>query len=140
MLVYRFPSTVSEIVLAVAWFSLAWFVMGLLAGRRLVSAGASRPRAAGGARKPRKGQAVEIYVGNLSYDMTEKHVAGLFESYGKVQDVRVIQHKLSGRSKGFGFVEMSDRAEAEAAIRALNGKEIQGRKIVCNEARSRGRG
>lgn len=79
---------------------------------------------------------VEIYVGNLSYDTTEETLRAQFAAYGKVSLVRLITNRYNGKSKGFGFVQMPNRAEAEAAIAALNDKEIDGRKMKCNEARN----
>ena len=79
---------------------------------------------------------VEIYVGNLSYDMTEEQLRKEFEAYGKVNSARLITNRFNGKSKGFGFVQMPDRAEAEKAIAALNDKDVQGRKVKCNEAKN----
>ena len=79
---------------------------------------------------------IELYVGNLSYDVDDKDLLTAFESYGKVVSGRIIQNRFNGKSKGYGFVEMADRDQALAAIRALNGKEIKGRRIVVNEAKS----
>ena len=90
-------------------------------------------------RKPHPAPAdgsVEIYVGNLSYDMTEDQLREAFAAYGKVNSARLITNKFSGKSKGFGFVQMPDRAEADKAIAALNEKEIQGRKMKCNVAKN----
>ena len=79
---------------------------------------------------------VEIYVGNLSYDMTEDQLRKEFEAYGKVNSVRLVTNRSNGKSKGFGFVQMPDRAEAEKAVAALDDKEVLGRKIKCNEAKN----
>ncbi|HBJ59216.1 MAG TPA: hypothetical protein DDY72_01850 [Verrucomicrobia bacterium] len=79
---------------------------------------------------------VEIYVGNLSYDTTEAALRTAFEAFGKVNGVRLITNRYTGKSKGFGFVQMPNRAEAEAAIAALNDKDVDGRKMKCNEARN----
>ena len=90
-------------------------------------------------RKPHPAPAdgsVEIYVGNLSYDMTEDQLRKEFEAYGKVGLARLITNRYNGKSKGFGFVQMPDRGEAEKAIAALNDKEIMGRKMKCNEAKN----
>jgi hypothetical protein len=90
-------------------------------------------------RKPHPAPAdgsIEIYVGNLSYDLTEDLLRKEFEAYGKVNSVRVVTHRQTGRSKGFGFVHMPDRAEAENAVKHLNDKEILGRKLRCNEAKN----
>ena len=78
---------------------------------------------------------MNIYVGNLSYDMTEAQLRELFETYGEVTSCRIIEDKFTGRSKGFGFVEMSDKSQAEAAISGLNGKSFSGRPLTVNEAR-----
>ncbi len=78
---------------------------------------------------------MNIYVGNLSYDMTEAQLREIFETYGEVTSCRIIEDKFTGRSKGFGFVEMSDKSQAEAAISGLNGKEFSGRALTVNEAR-----
>ena len=90
-------------------------------------------------RKPHPAPAdgsVEIYVGNLSYDMTEDQLRDVFAAYGKVNSARLITNKFNGKSKGFDFVQMPDRAEADKAIEALNEKEIQGRKMKCNVAKN----
>lgn len=79
---------------------------------------------------------VEIYVGNLSYDTTEEFLKKEFEKYGEVASIRIITHPSSHRSKGFGFIEMTRRAEAEKAIEALNNAEIHGRRLHVNEARN----
>ena len=81
---------------------------------------------------------VELYVGNLSYDMTEDQLRKEFEKYGRVNAVRVVTNRYNNRSKGFGFVQMPNRAEAEAAIKALDEKEILGRRLKCNEAKNVG--
>ena len=79
---------------------------------------------------------VEIYVGNLSYDMTEDQLRKEFEAYGKVNSARLITNRYNGKSKGFGFVQMPNREEAEKAVAALNEKDILGRKMKCNEAKN----
>ena len=81
------------------------------------------------------GDFVEIYVGNLSYDMVDDQLRALFAKYGVVQSARVITLRPSGKSKGYGFVEMPHRSEAEIAIKAINNTEVMGRRIRCNEAR-----
>lgn len=77
----------------------------------------------------------KLYVGNLSYSVSEEKLQELFSRHGSVASVRVITDKFSGRSKGFGFVEMASDEEAERAIAALNGTEFEGRSIVVSEAR-----
>ncbi|OGO30798.1 MAG: RNA-binding protein [Chloroflexi bacterium RBG_16_56_11] len=80
---------------------------------------------------------MKIYVGNLSYEVTEDELAAEFGTFGKVDSVAIPADKFSGRPKGFGFVEMAKKAEAEAAIAGLNGKSLRDRTIVVNEARPR---
>lgn len=80
---------------------------------------------------------MKIYVGNMSYDTTEDDLKQAFEAMGQVASVTIIKDKFSGRSKGFGFVEMPDNTQAEAAIAGLNGKDLQGRTLNVNEARPR---
>ncbi len=76
-----------------------------------------------------------IYVGNLSYEATEDDLRQAFEAHGEVSSVAIIKDKATGRSRGFGFVEMSDNGQAQSAIKALNLYEIRGRSITVNEAR-----
>ena len=77
----------------------------------------------------------KLYVGNLSYGATESTIRSLFENHGAVESVNLITDRDTGRSKGFGFVEMTNDAEAQSAIAALNGKEVDGRALTVNEAR-----
>ncbi len=79
--------------------------------------------------------AAKLYVGNLSYNVTDERLQEHFAQHGAVQSARVITDKFSGRSKGFGFVEMGSDEEAEKAIQALNGTDFEGRNIVVSEAR-----
>ena len=79
----------------------------------------------------------KLYVGNLSYGISSSELEEMFSSYGTVQSAQVISDRESGRSKGFGFVEMGSDDEAQAAIRALNGQEHDGRPLTVNEARPR---
>ncbi|MBI2933460.1 MAG: RNA-binding protein [Planctomycetes bacterium] len=81
-----------------------------------------------------------IFVGNLSYQATEQDLRQAFEAHGTVSSVSIIMDKMTGRSRGFGFVEMPDAAQAQAAIKALNLQEIQGRAMTVNEARPKGEG
>ncbi len=80
---------------------------------------------------------MNIYVGNLNYNLSEDELRQIFEEFGEVVSAKIILDKYSGRSKGFGFVEMSDDEEANAAIAALNDKEVQGRNMKVNKARER---
>lgn len=85
------------------------------------------------------GDCIEIYVGNLSYDMTEAQMRKEFEKYGAVKSARIISNRFNHKSKGFGFVEMPNRPEAEAAVKALHDKDILGRKLRVNEAKNKSR-
>lgn len=144
--------TCAAVVIAVAAFLLGMIAMCLIcklvckggkkacASRKPASAvrkgGEERPFEK---RKPHPAPAdgsVEIYVGNLSYDMTEEQLRKEFEAFGKVNSARLITNRFNGKSKGYGFVQMPNRAEAEAAVAALNDKEILGRKMKCNEAKN----
>src|SRR5947199_1015337 len=77
----------------------------------------------------------KLYVGNLTYGVTDSTLEQLFAAHGTVQSAEVIMDGDTGRSKGFGFVEMGSDEEAQAAIAALNGKEVDGRRLTVNEAR-----
>ncbi len=81
--------------------------------------------------------AKKVYVGNMSYETTDSDLQSLFEEFGTVQSAQVIMERDTGRSKGFGFVEMANDEEAQAAIDALNGQEVGGRTLNVNEARPR---
>jgi cold-inducible RNA-binding protein len=81
--------------------------------------------------------AKKLYVGNLSYETTDSDLQNLFSPHGIVQSAQVIMDRDTGRSKGFGFVEMNNGDEAQAAIKALNGQERNGRALTVNEARPR---
>ena len=78
-----------------------------------------------------------IYVGNLGYDVSNSDLEQLFASHGTVESVQIIEDRMTGRSKGFGFVEMSSDQEARSAIEALNGQDHSGRALTVNEARPR---
>jgi RNA recognition motif-containing protein len=80
---------------------------------------------------------MKLYVGNLSFETTENDLQDLFEQHGQVTDVALINDKMTGRSRGFGFVTMGDSASGTAAMNAFNGKEVQGRILTVNEARAR---
>jgi cold-inducible RNA-binding protein len=80
---------------------------------------------------------VNIFVGNLAFSATDNSLRQLFESHGVVDKVNIITDRDTGRSKGFGFVEMPDSAAAKAAIQGLNGKELDGRALTVNEAKPR---
>lgn len=80
---------------------------------------------------------MNIYVGNLQYGVTEDELKELFEEFGEVMSVKIITDKYSGRSKGYGFVEMSNNNDAKKAIESLNEKDLRGRNIRVNQARER---
>jgi RNA recognition motif-containing protein len=77
---------------------------------------------------------MNIYAGNLSYDVTEEDLQGAFEAYGNVSSVNLIKDRFSGESRGFGFIEMPSKEEAKAAIKGLDGTDIKGKIIKVNEA------
>ena len=83
---------------------------------------------------------MNIYVGNLSWSMTDDDLMNLFTEHGTVTSAKILKDKMNGRSKGFGFVEMEDDEAAKAAIVALNEVEIQGRKLIVNESQPRAEG
>jgi len=82
---------------------------------------------------------MNIYIGNLHYNVNEEELKEIFKKYGEVMSVIIITDKYTGRSKGFGFIEMLNDEEANKAIENLNGTEIHGRKINVNQARERGK-
>ena len=83
---------------------------------------------------------MNIYVGNLSWSMTDDDLMNLFTEHGTVTSAKILKDKMNGRSKGFGFVEMEDDEAAKAAIAALNEIEVQGRKLIVNESQPRAEG
>ncbi|HLN26321.1 MAG TPA: RNA-binding protein [Gemmataceae bacterium] len=82
----------------------------------------------------------KLYVGNLAYGISDSDLQRIFEPHGTVQSAQVIMDRDTGRSKGFGFVEMGSDTEAQAAVTALNGKEVEGRALTVNEARPKPEG
>lgn len=82
---------------------------------------------------------MNIYVGNLSYQVKEDSLRSMFEEFGEIESAQVIIDKFTGRSKGFGFVEMPSNSEADQAIKALNGKFVEGRNIKVNQANPGGK-
>ena len=138
--------TQDGIILAIAAFVLGMIAMCLVCklccpcGKKRNAKGGQR-RTQQEARPEKKHPApadgsIEIYVGNLSYDLTEDQLRREFEAYGKVNSARIITNRYINRSKGFGFVHMPDPGEASAAVKALNDKEILGRKLKCNQAKN----
>jgi RNA recognition motif-containing protein len=82
---------------------------------------------------------MNIYVGNLSYGLSENELRDAFSAYGEVSSVKILMDRETGRSRGFAFVEMPNQREAEAAVAQLNGKDVGGRALRVNEARPRDR-
>ena len=80
---------------------------------------------------------MKIYVGNLSYDVSEVNLRQAFEAFGQVSSATIVKDRYSGQPRGFGFVEMLDRAQAQTAIQNLNGKDLLGQQMNGNEARPR---
>ena len=102
-----------------------------------------RSRSSGSSYPGRQGHSSslpKLYVGNLAYDVTDEDLRKAFAAHGRVSSATVVRDRQSNQSKGFGFVEMSSRSEAQAAMRALNGEAINGRAINVNEARPRPEG
>jgi len=83
---------------------------------------------------------MNIYVGNLAHEVSDEDLRRAFEAYGQVESANVIKDKFSGESRGFGFVEMPAKAEAQSAIEGLNGSDLKGRNLNVNEARPRREG
>jgi RNA recognition motif-containing protein len=81
---------------------------------------------------------INIYVGNLSFETNEGELKGLFETYGEVDSAKIISDQFTGRSRGFGFIEMRNREEGLKAIQELDSKDLNGRSLKVNEARPRG--
>jgi RNA recognition motif-containing protein len=127
------------VVVKVAWFALAWFILGVYVGRCLP------PITPAAKRKPRRkksrgsGTATELYVGNLAYSVSKREISKHFSKFGEVVDVRLIRNRASGKSRGYGFVVMADTRSADKAVQEMNGADIKGRAIVVNEAKSRSR-
>ena len=88
----------------------------------------------------RKESKMNIYVGNLSRDATEDDLRQAFEAFGEVSSVNIIKDRFTGESRGFGFVEMPTKTEADAAITGMNGQDLKGRAVNVNEARPRAQG
>ena len=82
---------------------------------------------------------MNIYVGNLCYDTKEESLRAMFEEFGEVENAKIIMDRFTSRSKGFGFVEMPNNSEADQAIKALNGKFIEGKNIKVNQANPGGK-
>ena len=120
-----------------AGIGLAGLVIGYIAGR--LSGGDASGGGADDGGDVEVGDGIELYVGNLSYDIGDKELMKAFAPYGKVLSARIIKNKFNNRSKGYGFVEVATSGTADKAVKAMHGKELKGRKLVVNEARSRSR-
>ena len=83
---------------------------------------------------------MNMYIGNLAYNVTEEDLTEAFSEFGNVESVNIIKDRFSGQSKGFGFVDMPDNSEADKAIKALNGSRMKGRDIKVNQANQRTKG
>lgn len=129
---YNIEAFTLDITVLVSLFSVAWFIVGVLIGQRVKAP-------VGGTSSSSRGGVTELYVGNLSYDVKEKDLKREFGKFGGVTSARIITNKFNNKSKGFGFIEMDDRSSSLEATRALNGKEMRGRRIVVNEAKSEAR-
>ena len=136
-------------IVAMAGTAVIGFVAGFVIGRRgksgrktpppaakKPSAQPRRPARPSEPRAPIPAGSVEIYVGNLSYDMTDDSLRKTFEAFGKVDSARVVTNRYSNKSKGFGFVVMPNRPEAEKAIAEMSEQEVMGRKMRVNEAQN----
>ena len=139
-------------IVALAVALIVGFVIGFLVGRRKsAKGGAKKPQQQAQqkkqqpvrrdprpvtARPPIPAGSVELYVGNLSYDMTEDQLRQTFEAFGKVDSVRLVTNRYNNKSKGFAFVVMPNRPEAEKAIAEMNDKEVMGRLMRVNEAQN----
>jgi RNA recognition motif-containing protein len=118
-----------------ASYAVAGLAIGFIAGRLSTGGSTGTSSDSGSAVEP--GDGVELYVGNLSYDVGEKELIKIFSSHGKVLSARIIKNKFNNRSKGYGFVEMATGSGAGKAVKAMHGKDVKERKLVVNEARSR---
>lgn len=122
-----------DTTILISVFGLAWFLIGVAIGARL------RPRSLRTVAREGDAESVELYVGNLSYEVTRKDLLKSFGEHGEVGSVRIIKNRMNGKSKGYGFIQMKGRSGARAAIKGMNGKDLRGRKLVVNEARSSAR-
>ena len=142
----------SHAIPALAVALVVGYVIGYLVGRRASAKGAAKKTPPSQQKKqqapvrrdprpvtshpPIPAGSVELYVGNLSYDMTEDQLRQAFEAFGAVDSVRVVTNRYNNKSKGFAFVVMPNRAEAEKAIAEMNDKEVMGRPMRVNEAQN----
>ncbi|MEI6971695.1 MAG: hypothetical protein WCL44_09280 [bacterium] len=133
----------------IALVSLLWFLLGVLLGNRMPrrqgfvrqshgrQGGADRNEGRDGKRQPSQ---YELYVGNLPYEMDDDGLKKMIDPCGSVLSARIITNRISGASKGYGFVKMAGAEDVKTAIESLNNKEIEGRRVSVSEARTRPRG
>jgi RNA recognition motif-containing protein len=133
---YKMEHTWFLVAMGAAGGAVVGFVLGVAAGK---SGGGASQKGSSNKSTADTGSGVELYVGNLSYDIDDAMLRKEFSSCGKVVSARVIKNKYNNRSRGYGFVEMSSEDEAKKAVKATHGKEIMGRKLVVNIARSSSR-
>ena len=127
----QFPEALLPLIL----FSIAWFVVGYLAGRHMALRRAGSDDSAEDSSESRHDSSDELYVGNLPYEVSDHDLKKAFRKFGKVVSTRVIANKGNGKSKGFGFVAMAASSQCDAAIKGMHGKELGGRKLVVNRAK-----
>ena len=136
------PHAIAALAGALVVGLIVGFLVGRMSAGKKAPAGRKQPAKSRRDAKPSETRipippgSVEIYVGNLSYDLTEAQLRAEFEVFGKVDTARVVTNHYNDKSKGFGFVVMPNRSEAEAAIAAMNDKEVMGRKMRVNEAKN----
>ncbi len=125
-----------KMFLPLVFFSIAWFVVGYLAGRHAtLRQTGNRPASKDDSSESNREASDELYVGNLPYEVSDQDLKKAFRKFGKVLSARVIANKANGKSKGFGFVAMATPPQSDAAIRGMHGKELRGRKLVVNRAK-----
>jgi RNA recognition motif-containing protein len=119
----------------VSWISLIWFILGLLLGQRVQARRVARRSSK--SEPSAKGKPVELYIGNLPFSTSEKELQQTFGKHGPVRSIRIIENASNGKSKGYGFVLMGDKASADAAMREIGGSKMSGREVVVNLAKSK---
>lgn len=132
-------ATAGDCIYVVAVAALTCFVAGVLLGRSLPARTRSSQSGSANGRGDGDKKSHELYVGNLSYDTTETQLRKAFARFSKGVSVRIIGHRQSGESKGYGFVQVPGRDAAMAAKKGLNGTELNGRKLAVSEARKNSR-
>ena len=134
------PVIIASVIGGAAVGFIAGFVAGKAGGNAPAAKSGRNTKSGSGKSAPRKtGNGIELYVGNLSYDIDDAMLKKEFAKHGKVLSARVIKNNYNNRSRGYGFVEMGSKADADKAIKAMHAKELLGRKLVVNVARSNSR-